>query len=84
VKVEDALVQIIVEKCPGFYLISCISLVFHVLRVTDKMRTQKLSKIRRVCDTTEAGEDVINVFNKICFRKASLVHTCDLKRILQT
>ena len=50
------MVQIIVEYGPGLYLISCISLVFQVLSATGKMRKQKLSKIRRVCDATEAVE----------------------------
>ena len=68
-KVEDALVQIIVEKGPGFYFISCISLVFHVLSATGKTTTQKLSKIRRACDATEAVEVVINVFNKFAFAR---------------
>ena len=78
------MVQIIVEYGPGLYLISCISLVFHVLSATGRMTTQKLSKSRRACDATEAVENVINIFNKSCCCKASVVYICDLKRILQT
>ena len=69
-KVEDALV----EEGPGFYLINCTSPVFHVLTGTGKTTTQKLSVVRRACDTTEAVEQVIDLFDKRCCSKAPVVH----------
>jgi len=48
--------RFLVEEGSGFYLIDCTSPVFHVLTGTGKAKTQKLSVVRKVCDTTEAVE----------------------------
>jgi hypothetical protein len=59
---------------PGFYLIKCTSPIFHVLTGTGKMAMQKLSMVRIACDTNEAVEEIIDVFDKHCCSKASVVH----------
>jgi len=48
--------RFLVEEGPGFYLINCISPILHVLIGTGKTTTQKLSILRRACDTKEVME----------------------------
>jgi hypothetical protein len=70
VKVEDTF---LVEEGPGVYLINFISPVFLVLTGTGKMTMQKLSMVRIARDTTEAVKQVIDLFDKCCLSKGSVV-----------
>jgi len=38
------------------------------------MAMQKLSTVRKECDTNEAVEEVIDLFDKCCCSRASVVH----------
>jgi len=66
--------RFLVEEGPGFYLTNCTSPLFHVLTGTGKMAMQKLSTIRRECNNNEDVEEFINLFDKCCCSKASVVH----------
>jgi len=48
--------------------------VFHVLTGTGKTAMQKLSMVRIVCDTNEIVKEVIDLLNKRCSSKASVVN----------
>jgi len=60
-----------VQVCLPYQLTSR---VFHVLNSTGRMTTQKLSTVMTACDTTEADEEDIDLFEKCCCSKASVVH----------
>ena len=71
---EVALVQIPCREGAGFYLINCTFPVFHVLTGTGKTAMQKLSTVRIACDTNEVVKEVIDLLDKCCSSKASVVN----------